>query len=87
MSAAPTQAATDVVNIEIDGVALTVAEVAADAFAVALVPHTIEATTLSALRPGQRVNLEADVLVDCPLGTLPLKKAAAQCVPSSVLSS
>jgi len=31
--------------------------------------------------------LEADVLVDCPLGTLPLKKAAAQCVPSSVLSS
>jgi len=49
-------------SVTIDGVSLTVAEVAADAFAVALVPHTIEATTLSALRPGQRVNLEADVL-------------------------
>jgi len=49
-------------SVTIDGVSLTVAEVAADAFAVALVPHTIEATTLSALRPGQRVNLETDVL-------------------------
>jgi len=49
-------------SVTVDGVSLTVAEVAPDAFAVALVPHTIEATTLSALRPGQRVNLEADVL-------------------------
>lgn len=49
-------------SVTIDGVSLTVAEVSSDAFAVALVPHTIEATTLSALRPGQRVNLEADVL-------------------------
>jgi riboflavin synthase len=49
-------------SVTVDGVSLTVAELAADAFAVALVPHTIEATTLSALRPGQRVNLEADVL-------------------------
>lgn len=49
-------------SITVDGVSLTVAELAEDAFAVALVPHTIEATTLSALRPGQRVNLEADIL-------------------------
>jgi riboflavin synthase len=49
-------------SITVDGVSLTVAELAPDAFAVALVPHTIEATTLSMLRPGQRVNLEADVL-------------------------
>jgi riboflavin synthase len=49
-------------SVTVDGVSLTVAEVAPDAFAVALVPHTIEATTLSSLRPGQRVNLEADVL-------------------------
>lgn len=49
-------------SVTVDGVSLTVAEVADDAFAVALVPHTIEATTLSDLRPGQRVNLEADVL-------------------------
>jgi riboflavin synthase len=49
-------------SVTIDGVSLTVAEVAPDAFAVALVPHTIEGTTLSALRPGQRVNVETDVL-------------------------
>ena len=28
----------------------------------ALIPHTLEATTLAALEPGDRVNLEADVL-------------------------
>ena len=49
-------------SVTVDGVSLTVAELADDAFAVALVPHTLEATTLSALRPGQAVNLEADVL-------------------------
>ncbi len=49
-------------SIAVDGVSLTVAEVSEDAFAVALVPHTLSATTLSTLGPGQEVNLEADVL-------------------------
>ena len=49
-------------SVTVDGVSLTVAELADDAFSVALVPHTLEATTLSALRPGRAVNLEADVL-------------------------
>jgi riboflavin synthase len=49
-------------SVTVDGVSLTVAELSSDAFAVALVPHTLEATTLAALRPGQPVNLEADVL-------------------------
>jgi riboflavin synthase len=49
-------------SITVDGVSLTVAELSQDAFAVALVPHTLEATTLSDLRPGQTVNLEVDVL-------------------------
>jgi len=49
-------------SVTLDGVSLTVAELAEDAFAVALVPHTIEATTLADLRPGKAVNLEADVL-------------------------
>ena len=39
-------------SVTVDGVSLTVAELADDAFAVALVPHTLEATTLSALRAG-----------------------------------
>jgi riboflavin synthase len=49
-------------SITVDGVSLTIAELVEDAFAVALVPHTLDATTLSDLRPGQAVNLEADVL-------------------------
>jgi len=49
-------------SVTVDGVSLTVAELAEDAFAVALVPHTLAATTLSDLKPGRPVNLEADVL-------------------------
>jgi riboflavin synthase len=49
-------------SIAVDGVSLTVAELAEGAFAVALVPHTLEATTLSDLHPARAVNLEADVL-------------------------
>ena len=49
-------------SIAVDGVSLTVAELAPDAFAVALVPHTLAETTLSGLAAGDRVNLEVDVL-------------------------
>jgi len=49
-------------SVAVEGVSLTVAELGEDAFAVALVPHTLEATTLGALGPGDEVNLEADVL-------------------------
>ena len=49
-------------SITVDGVSLTVAELLEDAFAVALVPHTLGATTLRDLAPGRPVNLEADVL-------------------------
>ena len=49
-------------SVTVDGVSLTVAEVAEGAFAVALVPHTLAVTTLSELAPGRPVNLEADVL-------------------------
>jgi riboflavin synthase len=48
--------------IAVDGVSLTVAELFEDAFAVALVPHTLEATTLADLAPGRAVNLEVDML-------------------------
>jgi riboflavin synthase len=49
-------------SVAVDGVSLTVAEVDGSGFAVALVPHTLAATTLDALEPGDEVNLEADVL-------------------------
>jgi riboflavin synthase len=49
-------------SVTIDGVSLTVAGLAEDGFSVALIPHTLEVTTLGGLAVGQRVNLEADVL-------------------------
>jgi len=49
-------------SITVDGVSLTVAALDEQGFAVALVPHTLEATTLGELEPGDPVNLEVDVL-------------------------
>jgi riboflavin synthase len=49
-------------SIAVDGVALTIADLADGSFAVALVPHTLAATTLSTLAAGRAVNLEADLL-------------------------
>lgn len=48
-------------SVAIDGVSLTVVGVEPAGFDVALIPHTLEVTTLGSLRPGAAVNLEADV--------------------------
>ncbi len=50
-------------SIAVDGTSLTVAAVDDEGFAVALIPHTLEATTLGSLEPGDPVNLEVDVLM------------------------
>jgi riboflavin synthase len=49
-------------SITVDGVSLTLASVASDAFEVALIPHTLAVTTLGAVAPRREVNLEVDVL-------------------------
>ena len=49
-------------SVAVDGVSLTVAGLDENGFAVALIPHTLSATTLGTLEPGARVNLEGDVL-------------------------
>ena len=49
-------------SITVEGVSLTVAGLAERGFAVALVQHTLAATTLGTLAPGDKVNLETDVL-------------------------
>jgi riboflavin synthase len=49
-------------SVTVEGVSLTVNEVAGDTFGVNLVPHTREVTTLGALVPGRPVNLEADII-------------------------
>jgi riboflavin synthase len=49
-------------SIAVDGVSLTVAGLDDEGFAVALVQHTLAATTLGRLQPADQVNLEVDVL-------------------------
>jgi len=49
-------------SIAVDGVSLTIAGLRDGAFEVALIPHTLEVTTLGTLEPGDEVNLEVDVL-------------------------
>jgi riboflavin synthase len=49
-------------SIAVDGISLTVAELTEDTLGVALIPYTLEGTTLSQKRAGDAVNLEADLL-------------------------
>ena len=49
-------------SVAIDGVSLTVVGASDEGFDVALIPYTLEVTTLGERKPGDRVNLEADVL-------------------------
>ena len=49
-------------SVTLDGVSLTVNEVSGDRFAVNIIPHTLTATTLGKRKPGDRVNLEIDLL-------------------------
>lgn len=49
-------------SVTIDGVSLTVAAVSAEAFEIAIIPHTMRETTLGRLEEGASVNLEVDVI-------------------------
>ncbi len=49
-------------SITVEGVSLTITDVDEKGFGVALVPHTLSATTLGRLESGDEVNLESDVL-------------------------
>jgi riboflavin synthase len=49
-------------SITVDGVSLTVVEAGADRFTVSLIPETLARTTLGFRAPGDRVNLEVDVI-------------------------
>ena len=49
-------------SIAVDGVSLTVFDCGRRSFTVSVIPHTASATTLGRMRPGQRVNLETDML-------------------------
>ena len=49
-------------SITVDGVSMTVAAMSDGSFSIALIPHTLELTTLGLRKPGDTVNLEGDVI-------------------------
>ena len=49
-------------SIAVDGVSLTLVDVDPGGFSVMLIPHTLAVTTLGGLAPGDRVNIEADMI-------------------------
>ncbi len=49
-------------SVTLDGVSLTIAASQTDRFSVALIPTTLDATTLGDLKQGDRVNVETDII-------------------------
>lgn len=49
-------------SIALDGISLTLVDLKSDAFTVHIIPHTYEQTTVHDLKPGDRINLETDML-------------------------
>ena len=49
-------------SVALDGVSLTVNELSDDTFSVLIIPHTLAVTTLGALKQGDGLNLEVDVM-------------------------
>jgi riboflavin synthase len=49
-------------SISIEGISLTVAKIEKNRCAIAIIPHTVEMTNLRSLKPGDPVNLEADLI-------------------------
>ena len=49
-------------SVALDGVSLTVNEVKDDTFSVLIIPHTLQVTTFGALKKGDQLNLEVDVM-------------------------
>ena len=49
-------------SIAIDGISLTVAGVTNDSFSVSIIPHTLKSTILAEKKPGDKVNLENDII-------------------------
>jgi riboflavin synthase len=49
-------------SVALDGISLTVNAVTADTFSVLIIPHTLSVTTLGAAKPGDRMNLEIDLM-------------------------
>ena len=69
-------------SVAVEGISLTIAALAEDHFEVAIIPKTWAVTNLSRLRPGDPVNLEADIIAKyveriLSFGGAPLKTEGA----------
>ncbi|MEW6359283.1 MAG: riboflavin synthase [Planctomycetota bacterium] len=49
-------------SVAVDGISLTLVDVASDSFSAAIIPHTLSNTTLRVRRPGDKVNIEVDMI-------------------------
>ncbi len=58
-------------SVAIDGISLTVNRVDLDSFSVAIIPHSLQNTTLAAMKIGQRVNIETDLIAKYVLRLFP----------------
>jgi riboflavin synthase len=70
-------------SIAIEGVSLTIADLTGSVLEVSLIPETLERTTLGAAEPGDRLNVECDVLARYVQRQLSVSEGAAQAEPSS----
>lgn len=71
-------------SVALDGVSLTIADVAGDAFSVALIPTTLERTVLGRRRPGDLVNIETDILARLVLGRLAVTREPGSPAPGGL---
>jgi riboflavin synthase alpha subunit len=64
-------------SVAVDGISLTIADVEGELFSVALIPTTLDRTTIGRKRAGARVNIETDVIartvVHCLRGVMPAR--------------
>lgn len=74
-------------SIAVDGVSLTVSAVGVDWFEVSLIPETLAATTLGGRVPGDRVNIETDILARHVLRALEFRAGAGLAADPLDLSS
>jgi riboflavin synthase len=68
-------------SIALSGVSLTITGTRGREFSVALIPHTLNATTLGECRIGSRVNLEADIIARLIASRLVSSRASAEVLP------
>jgi len=64
-------------SVAVDGISLTIAELDKDVFSVAIIPETLNKTTLAKVKVGDKVNIETDIIVKT------IKKQLEKILPQS----